>query len=93
MVFLIQNTQNRDARAIHLKLDELIHSVKRARDEMIDIEELSDSELEEMAQRFRRIRARCKPFNGDSSDSQTQSGTPRADQGNGKSRDRSTSAK
>src|SRR5687767_2005390 len=45
MVFLIQNTQNRDNLAIHLKLDELIHAIKRARDEMIDIEELTDSEL------------------------------------------------
>src|SRR4030081_360239 len=40
MVFLIQNTQNRDARAIHLKLDEIIHSLKHARNEMIQIEKL-----------------------------------------------------
>jgi low affinity Fe/Cu permease len=60
MVFLIQNTQNRDNLAIHLKLDELIHAVKRARDEMIDIEELTDSELEKLSQRFRRIRKRCE---------------------------------
>ena len=60
MVFLIQNTQNRDALAIHLKLDELIHAVKRANDEMIDIEELTDSELEKLSQRFRRIRKRCE---------------------------------
>ncbi|MGH9528613.1 MAG: low affinity iron permease family protein, partial [Terriglobales bacterium] len=38
MVFLIQNTQNRDARAIHLKLDEIIHSIALAHDDMIDIE-------------------------------------------------------
>jgi low affinity Fe/Cu permease len=42
MVFLIQNTQNRDARAINLKLNELIHAVDKARDQMIDIENLSD---------------------------------------------------
>src|SRR5215470_13659420 len=41
IVFLIQNTQNRDARAIHLKLDEIIHSLKDARNEMIQIENLS----------------------------------------------------
>jgi low affinity Fe/Cu permease len=58
MVFLIQNTQNRDARAIHLKLDEIIHS-SRARNEMINIESLSDEELEKMAQNFEAIRAEC----------------------------------
>jgi low affinity Fe/Cu permease len=58
MVFLIQNTQNRDARAIHLKLDEIIHSSK-ARNEMINIESLSDEELEVMAKNFEAIRAEC----------------------------------
>jgi low affinity Fe/Cu permease len=58
MVFLIQNTQNRDARAIHLKLDEIIHS-SRARNEMINIESLSDEELEVMAKKFEAIRAEC----------------------------------
>ncbi len=48
MVFLIQNTQNRDARAINLKLNELIHAVDKARDQMIDIENLSDLELDEL---------------------------------------------
>ena len=47
MVFLIQNTQNRDARAINLKLNELIRAVDKARDQMIDIENLSDLELDE----------------------------------------------
>ena len=50
MVFLIQNTQNRDAKAMHLKLDELIASLKAAHNEMIDIESLSDERLEEMKQ-------------------------------------------
>jgi low affinity Fe/Cu permease len=49
MVFLIQNTQNRDARALHLKLDELLIIHKKARNEMVDIEELSCTELEEIA--------------------------------------------
>ncbi|HEX2619153.1 MAG TPA: low affinity iron permease family protein, partial [Phototrophicaceae bacterium] len=45
MVFLIQNTQNRDAKAIHLKLDELIRSVETARNRLVDLEDLSDDEL------------------------------------------------
>ncbi len=56
IVFLIQNTQNRDARAIHLKLDEIIRSHKGAHNEMIDIENLSDEELEELAKRYESIR-------------------------------------
>jgi low affinity Fe/Cu permease len=53
MVFLIQNTQNRDAKAMHLKLDELIASLKAAHNEMIDIEELSDEHLEKIAAYYR----------------------------------------
>lgn len=56
MVFLIQNTQNRDARAIHLKLDELIRSTRSARNSMVDIEELSDDELELMHSEFLQLR-------------------------------------
>jgi low affinity Fe/Cu permease len=61
MVFLIQNTQNRDARALHLKLDELIRSVRAAHNEMIDIENLPDDELKELAKRYERIRAKIEP--------------------------------
>ncbi len=57
MVFLIQNTQNRDARAIHLKLNELIHAVDKARNKMIDVEKLSDLELEEIAKTYEQMRA------------------------------------
>jgi low affinity Fe/Cu permease len=57
MVFLIQNTQNRDARAINLKLNELIRSIGNARDQMIDIENLSDMELDELHERYEKIRA------------------------------------
>jgi len=55
MVFLIQNTQNRDAKAIHLKLDELIKGVKGARTGLVNLEELSDQELEQLHQEFERI--------------------------------------
>src|SRR5258705_3570222 len=57
MVFLIQNTQNRDARAIHLKLDEMIRSIGHAHKEMIHVENLSDAELETLSKRFEAIRA------------------------------------
>ncbi len=56
VVFLIQNTQNRDSKAINLKLDELIRSLDAAHNEMIDIERLPDSELEQLADRYQRIR-------------------------------------
>lgn len=56
VVFLIQNTQNRDARAIHLKLDEVIHAIGKAHNEMIQIETLSDKDLEDLAAHFKRIR-------------------------------------
>jgi len=59
MVFLIQNTQNRDARAINLKLDELIHAIDKAEDQMIDIEKLSDLDLDELQARYEKIRAAC----------------------------------
>ena len=57
MVFLIQNTQNRDARAINLKLDELIRAIDKARDQMMNIEKLSDRELDTLEAQFERIRA------------------------------------
>jgi low affinity Fe/Cu permease len=56
MVFLIQNTQNRDARAINLKLNELIRAVDKARDQMIDIERLTDLELDEMQATYEKIK-------------------------------------
>lgn len=60
MVFLIQNTQNRDARAINLKLNEVIRAIDKARDQMIDIENLSDLELDELQVTYERIRAECE---------------------------------
>jgi low affinity Fe/Cu permease len=58
MVFLVQNTQNRDARAIHLKLDEVIRAIRPANNNMINIEKLSDEELELLAAQFEKIRTR-----------------------------------
>jgi len=55
MVFLIQNTQNRDARAFNLKLDELIRSTKKARNALIDLENMTDEELSEIQKQFERI--------------------------------------
>jgi low affinity Fe/Cu permease len=52
MVFLIQNTQNRDSKAMHLKLDELIRSESKARNAMVSIEDISDDELEEIHLEF-----------------------------------------
>ena len=56
MVFLIQNTQNRDAKVMHLKLDELIRAVKEARNSLIDLEEMSEEELGNLEGEFRKLR-------------------------------------
>ena len=57
MVFLIQNTQNRDARAINLKLNELIHAIATAKNQMIDIEHLSDAELDRIAEKYKLLQS------------------------------------
>ena len=59
MVSLIQNTQNREARAIHLKLDEIIRAMRQVRNEMIDIDNVPDEELEAMSRTFESIRLEC----------------------------------
>jgi low affinity Fe/Cu permease len=56
MVFLIQNTQNRDAKAIHLKLDELLRGVEGARTGMVDLEDLSDEDLKKLQSQFKQMR-------------------------------------
>ena len=58
MVFLIQNTQNRDARAINLKLDELIRAITHARNQMINIESLSDVELDLLQTQYEKFNAK-----------------------------------
>jgi low affinity Fe/Cu permease len=60
MVFLIQNTQNRDAKAMHLKLDELIRAVQGARNRLVDLEKLSDDELKKLEEQFTRLRQKEK---------------------------------
>jgi len=60
VVFLIQNTQNRDAKALHLKLDELIRSHNPASDDLIDIQKLSDEELDQLEKRYEKIRKACE---------------------------------
>jgi low affinity Fe/Cu permease len=55
MVFLIQNTQNRDAKAIHLKLDELIKATTGAHNALIDLDRLSDAQLKELEEEYKRI--------------------------------------
>jgi low affinity Fe/Cu permease len=61
MVFLIQNTQNRDGRAMQLKLDELILTNKGARESFVDLEDISDEELEELTKEFRVLHEHVTP--------------------------------
>ncbi len=68
MVFLIQNTQNRDSEAMHLKLDELLRATEGAHNAVLDIEELSENELNEMKQCYTTLarRAVAEVRNGNS---------------------------
>jgi low affinity Fe/Cu permease len=56
MVFVIQNTQNRDSQVAQLKLDELIRAVRKARNELVDLEALPDAELERLHRQFAELR-------------------------------------
>jgi low affinity Fe/Cu permease len=60
MVFLIQNTQNRDAKAVHLKLDELIRALGPARNRLVDLEKLSDDELKALETEFEKLRKKAE---------------------------------
>ncbi len=60
MVFLIQNTQNRDSRAIQLKLDEIIRSIDTARNRLVDLEQMSDEDLDQLQKEFARLRKRAE---------------------------------
>src|ERR1700748_2904065 len=52
MVFVIQNTQNRETQALQLKLDELIRAIEAARNELVDLEDMSDEELHRLERQF-----------------------------------------
>jgi len=60
MVFLIQNTQNRDAKATQLKLDEVIRALKMARNELVDLEDLSDQDLKKLEAQFKQLREKAE---------------------------------
>ena len=60
MVFLIQNTQNRDSKAVNLKLDEIIRAVKGARNQLINLEGLSDEDLKSLEKQFERFREKAE---------------------------------
>jgi low affinity Fe/Cu permease len=60
MVFLIQNTQNRDAEAMQIKLDELIRAVKGAQNSLLDLEELDEAELDQIRNRYEDLAQRAR---------------------------------
>ena len=60
MVFLIQNTQNRDGEALQIKLDELIRAIEGAHNALLDLEELDDTMLDEMRARYRKLAERAR---------------------------------
>ena len=60
MVFLIQNTQNRDSHAMQLKLDELIRAMEGAHVALLDIEELSDEELADIRRRYEQLARKAR---------------------------------
>jgi low affinity Fe/Cu permease len=61
MVFVIQNTQNRETQTIQLKLDELIRAVEAARNDLVDLEDLPDEELRKLQQQFEELRRAAVP--------------------------------
>jgi low affinity Fe/Cu permease len=64
MVFLIQSTQNRDSKALHLKLDELIRAVDSARNRLVNLENCTDEEIAALDKEFERLRERAgRPSN------------------------------
>jgi low affinity Fe/Cu permease len=69
MVFLIQNTQNRDAKAMHLKLDELLRAVDNARTGLVDLENLDDETIKRLQQQFASLREQKEMEKRDFADS------------------------
>ena len=62
MVFLIQNTQNRETRIVSLKLDELLRGVEGARTGMVELDHMTDDELEHVQREFTRLRDKYAPL-------------------------------
>jgi low affinity Fe/Cu permease len=60
MVFLIQNTQNRDSEALHVKVDELIRSTRSARNSLLDLEELEEDELDSLRDEYEKLAQRAR---------------------------------
>ena len=74
MVFLIQNTQNRDSKALNLKLDEVIRAVKGARNQLINLEGLSDEDLKSIEKQFELVRKKAER---DGENGHSETGEPR----------------
>jgi low affinity Fe/Cu permease len=83
MVFLIQNTQNRDAKAAHLKLDEVIRALKGARNELIDMEKLADEDLTSLEKQFERVRKKAERNGNNPGGMRRADRTERASKGTG----------
>jgi len=83
MVFLIQNTQNRDAKAAHLKLDEVIRALKGARNELIDLEKLADKDLTSLEKQFERVRKKAERNGNNPGGTRRAERTESASKGNG----------
>ena len=83
MVFLIQNTQNRDAKAAHLKLDEIIRALEGARNELIDLEKLADEDLTSLEKQFERVRKKAERNGNNPGEMRRADRTERASKGTG----------
>jgi low affinity Fe/Cu permease len=79
MVFLIQNTQNRDAVAIQLKLDELIRAAEGARTSLVDLEDLSDEEILRLKKEFERLHQREAGMSADAEVEHLEEANPERD--------------
>jgi low affinity Fe/Cu permease len=82
MVFLIQNTQNRDSAALHLKLDELIRVSNTARNKLLNLENLTEAELDHLKDSFTKMaderESQTAPHEGAAGDDAAETGTPEA---------------
>jgi low affinity Fe/Cu permease len=83
MVFLIQNSQNRDTAAIHIKLDELLRSTKGAHNALLNLEELEEDELEAFRKTYCELAQKARELaDSEGQDAVTESGSPEVDLSN-----------